>query len=152
MSKARLWRGQAGERTATFLRRSTERAARMIGQGRIGRVGESVRTLRRMRIPKGAFLDMQDVTYPALKGIQLREAVESWGSSKEPHGLRASWATRRRGRGSGGAFVAHEPNSICRATANAVAQSLMSSADHPRRRAHQRAKVDLGESRSRRIG
>ena len=82
-----------------------------VDAGLFSRVGELVHPQWQMRT-QSAFLDMPYVTYSAFEGIQLRQSVESRGSSKEPHGLSAPWATRRRGCGSGGAFVAHEPNSI----------------------------------------
>jgi len=65
-----------------------------------------------MWIARCAFFDMPDVARSTFKGIKLGQAIEPWRSSKEPHGLSAPGATRRRGRRIGGAFVAHEPNSI----------------------------------------
>src|SRR5262249_5971269 len=74
--------------------------------------GESTRSLGAILDSKYTFLDMQYVTRSAFKGIELGQAIESWCFSKEPHELSAPWATRRRGGGSVGAFVVHEPNSI----------------------------------------
>jgi hypothetical protein len=67
-----------------------------------------VRPERQTRTPQRGFLDMPYVARWTFKGIDLRQAVESWGSSEESHGLSAPWTTRRHGGRSGGAFVAHD--------------------------------------------